>query len=123
MAVAGSAASSRVLQAWLEPPEPPLEPPTKPPCVPPAPVVAGRRQRPNCHTPGPPARRGQVQSTLPWMGNSVPPHRAPRHGGGGGHSGMPGGVYFNQHDTFEFRTFELLMHASRGGRFLGLLLG
>ena len=43
VALAGVAASSRVLQAWLAPPEPPPEPPAKRPYVASVAAVAGRR--------------------------------------------------------------------------------
>ena len=94
-AVAGAAASSRVLQAWLAPLEPPSEPPAKRPYVAPVPAVAGRHQRADCRSPSPSARRGRVQSTLPWVGNTAPPppppphgiQRAPLRGGGATRSG------------------------------------
>ena len=97
MAVAWAAASSRVLQAWLVPPEPPPEPPAKRPCVVPAPAVASRRQRPDCRSPSPPARRSWVQSTQPWVGNAAPPpphgiQRAPQQGGGGDRYGQRASV-------------------------------
>ena len=87
VAVAGTAASSRALQAWLAPPEPPPEPPAKRPCVAPVPVVVDRRQRPGCRSPSPLARRGRVQSILPGVRNTPPPFtgssRHPDRGGGG----------------------------------------
>ena len=71
--MAGTAALSRAVQAWLAPLELPPEPPAKRPCVVLVPAVAGRRQRLDCRSPSPPARRGRVQSTLPWVRNPPPP--------------------------------------------------
>ena len=77
------------------PPEPPLEPPAKRPYVSPVPAVAGRYQRPDCRSPSPPACRGRVQSTLPWVRNPPPPHgiqRAPQQGGGSDRMGRRASV-------------------------------
>ena len=87
VAVVGADASSRVLQAWLAPLEPPSEPPAKRPCMAPVPAAEGRGQRLDCRSPSPPARRGRVQSTLPWVRNTPPPPGSgghPNRGGGGG---------------------------------------
>ena len=81
-AVTGAVASSRVLRMCLAPPELPLEPPAKRPCLARAPGLAGRRQRPDCRTPSPPARHGPIQSTLPWVGRTpLGPAGAPVGGG------------------------------------------
>ena len=54
------------------------------PCVALAPVVAGRRQRPDRRTPSPPALRGRVQCTLLWVvGTNTGLVGVPVRGGGG----------------------------------------
>ena len=88
VAVAGAAALSRVVQVWLAPLEPPPEPLAKRLCVAPAPAVTSRWQRPDCRMPSPLPRCHWVQSTLPWVGKTVPSptefNGHPGRGGGGG---------------------------------------
>ena len=89
-AMAGAAASSRVLQVSLAPPEPPPEPLAKRPCVAPVPAVAGRRQRPDYRSLSPTARRSRCRVLCPGWGILPPPPPPPRDlagapaGGGGG---------------------------------------
>ena len=84
VAVAGAAASSRVLQAWLAPPEPPPEPPAKRPCMAPAPAAAGRRQRP-AHQLG----AAGCRAPCPGWGT---PHPPPPPTGSSGHPAGGGGT-------------------------------